>query len=218
MRFLSLLLLVICCQSFQQTSASSESVFFLTRLDQPLDEEWRHHRFVNETLYTLVTEEGKRAIRAVGQESSSGLYKEFHYSLKEYPWLEWEWKVENVHKTTNLAIKEKEDMALGVFLIFPHPWIPWKTKTLAYVWSSPNHRPGEIVSGPYHPYVVLEAGEEKKGHWIKEKRNAYEDYKLVHGKYPEQPVEALAFFTDNDQTREPASGFYGPVKDLTGNP
>ncbi len=211
-----LLLLLTSALSFATThegSASPEQVLFLTRLDQPLDQEWEHQKFVNETRYTLVREEGKSAIQAVGQESSSGLHKKIEYSLKEYPWLEWEWKLEKAHKTADLKIKEKEDMALGVFVIFPQSWaLPWKTKSIAYVWTSANHRPGQIVMNSHHPYFILQAGEEKKGQWITEKRNLLEDYKRVYGDYPEKNVKAIALFTDNDQTKEPVMGYYGPIK------
>ena len=197
----------------QDGYAAQKQVLFLTRLNQPLDQEWEHQKFVNETQYTLVRDEGKPAIRAVGQESSSGLYKKIKYSVKEYPWLQWEWKLEKVHKTAVLTIKEREDMALGVFVIFPHSWLrPWKTKGIAYVWTGANHQPGQIVMNPHHPYFILEAGEEKKGRWITEKRNLLEDYKRVYGEYPEKNAKAIGLFTDNDQTKEPVVGFYGPIK------
>jgi hypothetical protein len=193
--------------------ASQEQVLFLTRLNQPLDQEWEHQKFVNETRYTLVREEGKPAIQAVGQESSSGLYKKISYSPKEYPWLEWEWKLEKAQKTADLNIEEKEDMALGVFIIFPHSWLlPWKTKSIAYVWTGAKHQPGHIVMNPHHPYFVLQAGDEKKGQWITERRNIYEDYKRVWGEYPVKNTKALGLYTDNDQTKEPVVGYYGPIK------
>ena len=208
-----LLMMVVSVASTRDGYASSEQVLFLTRLDQPLDQEWEHQKFVNETRYTLVREKGKPAIQAVGQESSSGLYKKIKFPVKEYPWLAWEWKLEKAHKTADLNIKEKEDMALGVFVIFPHSWLlPWKTKSIAYVWTGPKHRPGQIVMQPHHPYFVLEAGEEKKGRWIIERRNVYEDYKRVWGTYPKRNPKAIGLFTDNDQTKEPVVGFYGPIK------
>jgi hypothetical protein len=197
----------------QESYASPEQVLFLTRINHPINQEWDHQKFVGETSYSLVSEDGKPAIKAVGQQSSSGLYKKVKYSLKEYPWLEWEWKLEQAHKTADLKIKEKEDMALGVFVLFSHSWWqPWKTKGIAYVWTSANHRPGQIVMQPHHPYFVLEAGEKKKGRWITERRNLLEDYRQVYGEYPEKKVKAIALFTDNDQTNEPVVGYYGPIR------
>lgn len=113
------------------------------------------------------------------------------------------------------ADKKKRDMALGLFVIFPHSWLlPWKTKTVVYVWTGAKHRPGQIVTGSYHSYFVLEAGEEKKGRWITERRNVYEDYKWVYGAYPEKSVKTIGIYTDNDQTKEPVVGFYGPIRAL----
>jgi hypothetical protein len=206
-----LLIIVDVFFSDQEGFARSHQFLFLTQLNQPLDREWTHQKFVGETSYVLMSEDGKPAIQAVGQQSSSGLYKKIGYSLKKYPWLEWEWKLETAHKTADLKIKEKEDMALGVFMIFSRPWLPWETRSIAYVWTSANHLPGQIVMNPHHPYFVLEAGEEKKGRWITERRNLYEDYKRVYGEYPEKNPKAIAIFTDNDQTMEPVAGYYGPI-------
>ncbi len=211
-----LLLLLSMAVSFaanQESYASPEQVLFLTRINQSINQEWDHQKFVGETSYLLVSEDGKPAIKAVGQQSSSGLYKKVKYILIEYPWLEWDWKLETAHQTADLKIKEKEDMALGVFVIFYHPWWqPWKTKGIAYVWTSANHRPGQIVMNPHHPYIILEAGENKAGRWITEKRNLYQDYKRVYGGYPKKNVKAIALFTDNDQTKEPVVGYYGPIR------
>lgn len=210
---LLILLLDLNFASSREAYATEERILFLTRLDQPLVEEWEHHKFVSETKYALVKEDGKPAIQAVGQESSSGLYKKIEYSLREYPWLEWAWKLEKAHKTADLRLREKEDMALGIFLIFSPSWLmPWKTKTVAYVWSGANHRPGQILMGPNHHYYVLQAGEEKKGRWITERRNLYEDYKRIYGIYPKKDPRAIGLFTDNDQTKEPVKGYYGPIR------
>ncbi|MDP2644932.1 MAG: DUF3047 domain-containing protein [Desulfobacterales bacterium] len=210
-----LLLLLTADESFaagHESSASPEKVLFLTRLNQPLKQEWEHQKFTGETKYLLVSEDGKPAIQAAGQQSSSGLYKKIKYPLKAYPWLEWEWKLKIAHKTADLRIKEKEDMALGLFVIFSRPWLPWKTKSIAYVWTSAIHQPGQLIMRPHHPYFVLQAGEEKKGRWIIERRNLYEDYKRAYGEYPAKDPKAIALFTDNDQTKEPAAGFYGSIK------
>lgn len=194
---------------------SQDQVLILTQFDQPLDQEWEHQKFVNETKYVLVSNEGKRAIRAVGQQSSSGLYKKIEYAINDYPWIEWEWKLETVHRTADLRIKEKEDMALGLFVIFSRSWLPpWKTKAIAYVWASDIHQPGQLIMRSHHPYFVLEAGEEKKGRWIIERRNLYEDYKRAYGQYPKKHVKAISLYTDNDQTKEPVVGYYGPIRAL----
>jgi hypothetical protein len=179
---LLLLLTLVISYDLQNGYASEKQVLFLTRLSQPLSQEWQHKKFVNETRYRLVREEGKPALQAVGQWSSSGLYKKIDYSLKEYPWLEWEWKLEKAHKTADLRIREKEDMALGIFVIFSPSWLmPWKTKTVAYVWTGANHRPGQIVSGPDHPYFILEAGEEKKGRWMTKQRSRWSHFMVQSG-------------------------------------
>jgi hypothetical protein len=53
----------------REVYAGSGKSFFLTQLNQPLDREWTHHKLVMETRYVLVSEDGKSAIQAVGQQS-----------------------------------------------------------------------------------------------------------------------------------------------------
>ncbi|MCP4297938.1 MAG: DUF3047 domain-containing protein [Proteobacteria bacterium] len=192
--------------------ADSGESNYLTRLDQPIEKEWKHHKFINETAYTLVEDEGRAAIKAQGQLSASGLYKEISYSLKKYPWIQWQWKAETIHRSSNLSITDKQDMALGVFVIFPHWLIPWKTRVIAYVWVGANHQRGDIVRGKHSTFIVLRVGTENSGKWIGESRNVYQDYRELFGEYPTNNPENLALFTDNDQTLEPVVGYYGAIK------
>src|SRR3546814_15641674 len=65
--------------------------------------------------------DGVAAIRAVGRDSASGLYRDVRYQVAEHPWLAWTWRVDQLQQTADIRIKEREAFAAAIFLIFGRP-------------------------------------------------------------------------------------------------
>jgi hypothetical protein len=42
-----------------------------------------------------------------------------------------------------------------------------------------------------------------------------DDFRRSFGREPPEPVEVVALFTDNDQTREPVEAYYGAIVALS---
>lgn len=87
--------------------------------------------------------------------------------------------------------------------------------TLGYVWTNARLRAGDIVISPHHAgasrTIVLQAGTEKLGQWLKERRNVLEDYRRAFGADPPEMVNMVALWTDNDQTGDPVEAYYGRI-------
>ena len=182
----------------------------------PLEDAWTHRVFGNATDYSRVAIDGVAAIRAIGHGSASGLYRTVHYRSTEYPWLDWSWRVDQLQKTADIRIKEREDFGAAIFLIFGHPsFFGQNVPTLAYVWTNDRSSQGAIVDNPRHPGVVrsyvVESGAMRLGQWVHERRNVVEDFRRIFGRDPPDTVEVLALFTDNDQTGEPVTSYYGAI-------
>ena len=185
----------------------------------PLAETWTHRSFGAATEYKGITLDGVAAIRAIGRNSASGLYRDFRYGIAEHPWIEWTWRVERLQQSADIRAKTTEDYAAAIFLIFGRPSIVNRdVPTLAYVWTSARISEGSIVDSPYHPgtarNIVVRSGEGKLGQWLRERRNVISDFRRAFGREPPETVEAIALFTDNDQTREPVETYYGAVRAL----
>jgi len=185
----------------------------------PLAAAWTHQRFGAATEYTGVVLDGVAAIRAIGRNSASGLYREFSYRVTEHPWIEWTWRVDKLQRTADIRVKAKEDYAAALFLIFGRPSrVNRDVPTLAYVWTSARNPEGAIVDSPYHPgttrNLVVRSGEGELGRWVRERRNVVDDFRLAFGREPSENLEVIAFFTDNDQTGEPVEAYYGAVRAL----
>jgi len=185
----------------------------------PLDDAWTHQRFSNATDYTRVTLEGIAAIRAVGRGSASGLYRDVRYRVADHPWLAWTWRVDRLQQTADIRIKEREDFAAAIFLIFGRPsMLNRDVPTLAYVWTSARSPEETIVDSLHHPgsvrSIIVRSGEKRLGQWTKERRNVVTDFRKAFGREPPDTVEVVALFTDNDQTGEPVEAFYGAIRAL----
>lgn len=185
----------------------------------PLGEAWTHQKFITATQYDRVTIEGIAAIRAVGRESASGLYRDVRYQVAEHPWLAWRWRVDRLQQTADIRIKAREDFAAAIFLIFGRPsMLNRNVPTLAYVWTSARLAEEMIVDSPYHPEsvrsIVIRSGEKRLGAWIRERRNVVDDFRKAFRREPPETVEVVGLFTDNDQTGEPVEAYYGAVRAL----
>lgn len=185
----------------------------------PLAETWTHQRFGAATEYKGIMFDGVAAIRAIGRNSASGLYRDFCYRIAEHPWIEWTWRVHRLQRTADIRVKAGEDYAAAIFLIFGRPsMLNRDVPTLAYVWTSARIPEGSIVDSPYHPgttrNIVVRSGEGRLGQWLRERRNVINDFRRAFGREPPATVEVIALFTDNDQTREPVETYYGAVRAL----
>ncbi len=131
------------------------------------------------------------------------------------------WRVERLQQRADVRVKDREDFAAAIFLIFGRPSLfNQDVPSLVYIWTNDRLPKGAIVESPYHPGsvrdIVVRSGEGSGGQWVHERRNVVEDFREAFGREPPATVEVVALFTDNDQTGEPVEAYYGPVKALPG--
>jgi len=183
-----------------------------------LSPHWQEKRFKGKTHYTVVREDGLQCIRAVSRASASALIYKMEYDLRDYPWLTWTWKVEDILVKGNATIRAGDDYAARVYVVFPSVAF-WRTKTLVYIWA--NKLPqAKAVPNPFTSNAVMvavESGREKRGQWLLEKRNVLDDYREYFGEDPPK-AGAVAIMTDTDNTGEDATAWYGPIRILSERP
>lgn len=201
------------------SSAGAGAPLLLADPAVPLQQAWTHQSFGAATRYESVMLDGVRAIRAVGRESASGLYRVTPYRPADHPWLEWKWRIDQLQRTADISVKSREDFAAAIFLIFGRPgMINREVPTLAYVWTSGRVPAGAMVASPHHPglvrSIVVRSGAGHLGQWMRERRNVLEDFRQAFGGEPPDMVEIVALFTDNDQTGEPVEAYYGVIRAL----
>jgi len=179
-----------------------------------LDPNWREKSFAGHNEYSVVRKDGRLVIQAVSHASASALMYEKEYDPKEYPVLEWSWKIERIISDGDARRKETDDFAARVYVVFPS-WAFWKTTALNYIWANRLDK-GKAVPNAYTDnamMIALESGPEKAGQWVNERVNIREDYRRYFGKDPPE-AGAVAVMTDTDNTGEEVMAWYGPIRIL----
>lgn len=172
---------------------------------------WKAKSFKGLTEYTWTREGNRGYVRAKSTGTASGLYYRISFESVNFPYLTWQWKVDNIIASGDATRKSGDDYVARIYVVFPSFFF-WNTKAINYIWS--NRLPkNEAVPNPYTAnsmMISVESGPAETGKWITETRNIYEDYRLLFGKAP-PTVGAIAIMTDTDNTGESASAYYGPI-------
>jgi len=180
---------------------------------------WRRYSYEGETAYAPAVLAGRPAIRALALGSSSLLVRPVTLDLGRCPVIEWSWSAIRIQAGADLRVKEGDDTAASLYLLFgdPQSLLGWLTvTTLRYVWTNDRLPAETVVVSPYLPAtvrsVVVESGDARAGAWVEESRDAAKDFERAFGRRPEGPVRAIALLTDSDQTGEPAEAYFGGVR------
>jgi hypothetical protein len=208
--------------------------FSAAAVGQALPDGWKpliFKKIEKHTTYTLVKDNGIVVIRAVAEASASGLTREIKINSKEYPIVQWRWKVDNILKKGDVHKKEGDDYPARIYITFEYDpsklsfFEKAKYKTIKlwygqypplaainYIWES-KAPAGTMVPNPYTDRVmmfVVESGADKLNQWVVEERNIYEDYKKAFGEEPPM-ISGVAIMTDTDNTGESATAYYGDI-------
>lgn len=183
------------------------------------------------TTYTLVRDDNTVVMKAVAEASASGLTREIKINPKEYPIVQWRWKVMNILKKGDVHKKEGDDYPARIYITFEYD--PSKLSffekkkyqairllygqypphaAINYIWES-KAPVGTMVPNPYTDRVmmfVVESGPSKLNEWVNEERNIFEDYKKAFGQEPPM-ISGVAIMTDTDNTGESATAYYADI-------
>jgi Protein of unknown function (DUF3047) len=183
------------------------------------------------TVYTLARDGETVVIKAVANASASGLIREIRIDPKEYPIIQWRWKVANLLKRADVHKKEGDDYPARIYITFEYDpsklgfFAKAKYETVRllygqyppiaainYIWESRGPL-GTIVPNPYTEramMIVVKSGESKVNQWVCEERNLFEDYKKAFDGNPPM-ISGIAIMTDTDNTGESAIAYYGDI-------
>ncbi|TRZ99791.1 MAG: DUF3047 domain-containing protein [Nitrospiraceae bacterium] len=183
------------------------------------------------TVYKVVKDGDVVAVKAVSEASSSGLTREIKINPKEYPIVQWRWKVANVLKKGDVTKKEGDDYPARIYITFEYDAgkVGFFDKAkyeaarllygqypplgaINYIWESKAPK-GTVAPNPFTEQVkmiVVESGAERLNQWVNEERNIYEDYKKAFGEEPSM-ISGVAIMTDTDNTGESATAYYGDI-------
>jgi hypothetical protein len=152
-------------------------------------------------------------VRFISNNSSFGLRKEMNFSIKDYPYLNWKWKVTRLPEKGDFLKKETDDQAAQMYILFPRFPAKVNTEIVGYLWeSNPKNKgvEGESPAWSKSKVIVLQAGPEKLNQWVQEKRNVYEDYKKLFKKEPPK-AGGISIYINTQHTQGKAESFFDHI-------
>ncbi len=156
----------------------------------------------NKTLYSVGSDENGNFLKAVADNSASGLGKKVNINLNKTPIINISWKVEKDLAGIKENTKKAHDYAARVFVIKKTGATILSNRAINYVFSSNN----EIGFNAPSPYTkksidyVLSTTKNSLNEWINVKSNVKEDFKKFHNLDVDQ-LDGLAIMADTDNSK-----------------
>ena len=163
--------------------------------------------------FTVVSEDSARALHLRSDNDSSTISKEVKVDVKQYPILQWRWKVVTLPKGGDARRKETDDQAAQLYVTFPRFPSAVRSRIIGYIWDStapvgaifPSQKVSTVT------FVVVRSGDADLGNWLTETRNIYEDFKRIYGEEPKEGVGAVSISINSQNTGSRAESYFGEI-------
>ena len=147
-------------------------------------------------------------LRLRSRKASFGLERNFDVNLKEFPYLNWRWKVTQLPDGGDFRSSLSDDQAAQVLVVFPD------RRILTYLWDSSAPK-GTAQPASYLPMVhifafVCRSGPAERNQWLAETRNLVDDFRKAFGFDPER-VKGLRLQINSQHTGTFAESYFGEV-------
>lgn len=171
---------------------------------------WELKQKEGSPIIKLEKEDDIYALHLISEQSSFGLTKEITVDIKEYPYINFRWKVIELPTNGDFRKKETDDQAAQIYIAFGT--FRLTAKIVGYLWENkaPKLTTGVSPAWSKTRLIVLESGPEKIGKWIFEKRNIYNDYKELFEKEPSE-AKLISLYINSQHTKSRAESYFGEI-------
>ena len=163
----------------------------------------------NKTVYSVGSNENGNFLKAVADNSASGLGKEVKIDLKKTPFINISWKIEKDLQGINENSKKGHDFAARVFAVKKTGATPLSNRAINYVFSS-NSAVGQSWPSPYTKKSidnVLATTKDNLNVWVTVKANVKEDFKKFHD-LDVNELDGLAIMADTDNSKMKSIAYF----------
>ena len=183
------------------------------------------------TRYEVVMDNSVNVIRAQSSSAASGLIRKIDINPREYPIVEWRWKIQGVVSKGDARQKKGDDYPARLYIIFAYDasLLSWVQRVkysaarilygeyppgagMTYIWGNRMEK-GSMVVSPYTKrsmMVVIRSGNSRANTWVLEERNILSDFQKAFQAEPPM-ITGVAIMTDTDNTGESATAWYGDI-------
>jgi DUF3047 family protein len=165
--------------------------------------------------FEVVSDSATRGLHLKSENDSSTISKELKVDVKEFPILQWRWKVVVLPKGGDARHKNTDDEAAQLYVTFPRFPSAVRSRIIGYIWDSTapvgsrfqSQKVGTVT------FVVVRSGDADRGRWIVEQRNVFDDYKAIYGEEPTETekVGGVSISINSQNTRSRAESFFGEI-------
>jgi len=158
----------------------------------------------------LEKEDAIYVLHFISEQSSFGLTKKIDIDIKEYPYINFRWKVIELPENGDFRKKETDDQAAQIYIAFGT--FRLTAKIVGYLWDNkaPKLTTGVSPAWSRTRLIVLESGPEKIGEWVCERRNIYDDYKELFKKEP-SGAKLISLYINSQHTKSRAESYFGEI-------
>ncbi|MDC3035935.1 DUF3047 domain-containing protein [Candidatus Pelagibacter sp.] len=202
-------ILIIWFVFFSSTFASEVKIFEFTNDELSSLEVRKVRGAKNKTIYTVGSNEKGNFIKAVADNSASGLGKEVKIDLNKTPFINITWKIEKDLAGINENTKKGHDFAARVFAVKKTGATPLSNRAINYVFSS-NNLIGFNSPSPYTKKSIdyaLSTTINNLNEWVTVKSNVKEDFKKFHN-LDLNELDGLAIMSDTDNSKMKAVSYF----------
>ena len=174
----------------------------------PID--WELKEKKGTPIIKLEKEEDTYILHLISEKSSFGVAKKIDIDIKEYPYINFRWKVIELPRNGDFRKKETDDQAAQIYVAFGT--FRLTAKIVGYLWENKAPQLTTGVSSAWSKIrvIVLQNGHEKIGKWICEKRNIYNDYKDLFEKEPPK-AKLISLYINSQHTKSRAESYFGEI-------
>jgi len=209
---LSILLLSILFLSFGFSYAENVKVFEFTKEEYETLNVRKIRGADAKTEYSIGKNENGNFLKAIANNSGSGLGKEIIIDLNKTPYLNITWKVEKDLNGINERSKKGHDYAARVFVVKKTGATPLSNRAMNYVFSS-NEEVGVYHPSPYTKKsidYVLATTKDHLNEWVTVKTNVKEHFKKFHNLDLDE-INGLAIMADTDNSKLSSVSYFQDI-------
>ena len=175
---------------------------------------WQGHKWGSPKYdFTVVQDGDKKALLLKSDNESSSITKELKVDAKQYPIIEWRWKVIEVPPRGDARKADTDDEAAQLYVTFPRFPTAVRSRIIGYIWDSTQPVGATFPSDKVSTvrFIVVRSGSTDLGKWITESRNVIEDFKKLYGEEPDEMVGAITISINSQNTRARAESAFGEI-------
>lgn len=168
---------------------------------------WPFQRNKATQVYSVQQDDDSKYIHAKdGKDLSVQILRNFHWDIKDYPYLTWKWRARQLPAGAQENNDDKNDSACGVYVTIG---IGPSARAMKYVWST-KLPVGDVVTrrDGKLKIKVADTGSANLNKWQSHTVNVPQDYRALFGEELKRNPSGIAILTDGNATHTPAACDY----------